>query len=54
MNKHDAEPMPGSMVRERDRAEADGNTPAHYPLLARCQSCHREIRIEAALEGLAR
>src|SRR5450756_169133 len=49
MRKHDAEPMPDTMIRESDRAESDGNTPAHYPLLARCESCHREIRIEAAL-----
>jgi hypothetical protein len=49
MNKHSAEPMTGSVIRESDRAESDGNTPAHYPLLARCESCHREIRIEAAL-----
>jgi hypothetical protein len=49
MRKHDALPQPDSMIRERDRAEVDGNTPADYPLLARCESCHREIKIEAAL-----
>jgi hypothetical protein len=49
MRKHDAMPVPGSMIRERDRATVDGNVPADYPLLARCESCRREIRITAAL-----
>jgi hypothetical protein len=49
MRKHDALPMPDSTIREHDRTPVDGNTPADYPLLARCQSCHREIRIETAL-----
>jgi hypothetical protein len=49
MTKHDALPAQGSMIRERDRTPVDGNTPADYPLLARCTSCHREIRIEAAI-----
>jgi hypothetical protein len=49
MRKHQAEPQPKSMIRERDRAPMDGNTPADYPLLARCDGCHREIRIDAAL-----
>ena len=48
MRKHRAEPRPDSMIRERDRAKADGDRPADdYPLLARCESCRREIRIEA-------
>lgn len=49
MRKHDAEPQQDTMIRERDREPADGNTPADYPLIARCESCHREIRVEAAL-----
>jgi hypothetical protein len=49
MRKHDALSEPDSMIRERDREPADGNTPADYPLLGRCESCHREIRIEAAM-----
>jgi hypothetical protein len=49
MRRHDALPMPDSMIRERDQEPADGNTPADYPLLGRCESCHREIRIEAAM-----
>jgi hypothetical protein len=46
MRKHDALPEPDSMIRERDKEPADGNTPADYPLLARCESCHREIRAD--------
>jgi hypothetical protein len=49
MRRHDALPITDTMVRECDRSPVDGNTPADYPLLARCESCHREIRIEAAL-----
>jgi hypothetical protein len=49
MRKHDALPQPDSMIRQRDRTPVDGNTPADYPLLARCESCHREIRIDAAI-----
>jgi hypothetical protein len=49
MTKHDALPQQGSLLREHDRAEGDGRTPADYPLLARCKSCHREIRIDAYL-----
>jgi hypothetical protein len=52
MRKHDAMPEEGTLIRERDRAEVDGNTPADYPLLARCHSCHRVIRIDAAFGSL--
>jgi hypothetical protein len=39
MRKHDALPQQeGSLLREHDRAEVDGETPADYPLLARCKS----------------
>jgi hypothetical protein len=47
--KHDALPKRHTMRRERDGAVIDGNTPADYPLLALCGSCHREIRIETYL-----
>jgi hypothetical protein len=49
MRKHDALPQQGTMRRESDSASVDGNTPADYPLLGRCDACHREIRIEAAM-----
>lgn len=49
MYRHHAMPTPGSMIRDGDRQPVDGNTPADYPLLARCKSCNREIRIEAAV-----
>jgi hypothetical protein len=52
MRKHDALPkLDGEegLLRERDREPVDGKTPADYPLLARCQSCNREIRIESYL-----
>jgi hypothetical protein len=49
MYRHDALPESGTMTRESDGESVDGNTPADYPLLARCDSCHREIRIDAAL-----
>jgi hypothetical protein len=49
MRKHDAMPTVDTMIRGRDREPADGNVPADYPLFASCESCHREIRIEAAL-----
>ena len=48
MRKHDAQPTPDTMTRERDRAPVDGTTPDDRPLLARCQSCRRQIRIAAA------
>ncbi len=48
MRKHDAQPTPDTMTRERDHAPVDGSTPDDRPLLARCQSCRREIRIAAA------
>jgi hypothetical protein len=49
MSMHNATPIPDTVIRERDHEHADGNTPADYPLLARCGSCHREIRIEVAM-----
>ncbi len=48
MRKHDAQPTPDTMTRERDHAPVDGSTPDDRPLLARCQSCRRQIRIAAA------
>ncbi len=47
MRKHDAQPTPDTMTRERDHAPVDGTTPDDRPLLARCQSCRRQIRIAA-------
>jgi hypothetical protein len=49
MRKHDALPKTDGVLRERDRAPVDGKTSADYPLLGRCQSCNREIRIESYL-----
>lgn len=49
MTKHDAQPILESMIRERDGSVVDGNTPADYPMLARCKSCKRQIRIQAAI-----
>jgi hypothetical protein len=54
MRKHDATPRQGTMIRERDRAPADSGTPGDYPLVARCESCDREIRIEAATPRIRR
>lgn len=52
MRKHDALPKTDGeegLLRERDREPVDGKTPADYPLLAHCQSCNCEIRIESYL-----
>lgn len=49
MRKHDAQPIADTVIRETDRIPVDGNFPADYPLLGRCESCHREIRIESAI-----
>jgi hypothetical protein len=47
MYRHDATPKPGTLRSEADRQPTDGRTPARYPLIATCTSCHRRIRLKA-------
>jgi hypothetical protein len=49
MYKHEALPERDSKTRERDGKQVSGTTPSDYPLLAKCRSCHRQIRAENAL-----
>lgn len=49
MYKHEALPESDSKTRESDGKKVSGTTPADYPLLGKCEHCHREIRAENAL-----
>ena len=47
MYRHDALPKNGTLRTENGGKPTDGRTPAHYPLLATCNSCNRQIRLSA-------
>jgi hypothetical protein len=51
MYKHQALPQRDTKTRASDGTQVSGTTPADYLLLARCQSCRRQIKAENALDA---